>query len=84
MTYEPRFEGAALPALGQMPEEALDALVGVMASVCSDPYDRLVSAPTGDGREDERIAELGDFGFIEFRVDERAGIVYVFRFVWAG
>jgi len=32
----------------------------------------------------ERMAELGDFGFIEFRVDEAAGLVRVLTVVWAG
>lgn len=82
--FEPRFEGAALPAMGQMPPEALDVLVEVMTAVCSDPFDRLHSVPVHDDREDERIAELGDFGFIEFRVDDSARTIYVFRFVWTG
>ena len=82
--YEPRLEGAALPAMGQMPPEALDVLVEVMALICTDPFDRLHSVAVRSDLEEERIAELGDFGFIEFRVDISARAVYVFRFVWTG
>ena len=32
----------------------------------------------------ERMAELGDLGFVEFRVDEAAGLVHVLTLVWAG
>ena len=32
----------------------------------------------------DRMAELGDFGFVEFRVDEAAGLVRVLTLVWAG
>jgi hypothetical protein len=32
----------------------------------------------------ERMAELGDFGFIEFSFDEAAGLVRVLTMVWAG
>ena len=32
----------------------------------------------------ERMAELGDLGFIEFSVDEAAGLVRVLTVVWAG
>jgi hypothetical protein len=30
------------------------------------------------------MAELGDFGFVEFTVDEAAGLVRVLTLVWAG
>jgi hypothetical protein len=30
------------------------------------------------------MAELDDFGFVEFRVDEAAGLVRVLTLVWAG
>ena len=32
----------------------------------------------------ERMAELGNLGFMEFRVDEAAGLVRVLTLVWAG
>lgn len=32
----------------------------------------------------ERMAELGDLGFVEFRVDETAGLVRVVTLVWTG
>jgi hypothetical protein len=55
--------------------------VRVLARVCDDPYDRLFSTPV---RTDDRnrMAELGDSGFILFAVDEEAGLVRVFDLVW--
>jgi len=38
-------------------------------------------APPVPGR---RVAELGDFGFIEFIADEATGLVRVYHLVWAG
>jgi len=31
-----------------------------------------------------RMAELGDHGFIEFLVDENAGMIRVYYLVWTG
>jgi hypothetical protein len=30
------------------------------------------------------MAEFGDFGFMEFEVDETAGLIRVFALVWTG
>lgn len=66
-----------------LPEDAFDTLVSVVARICEDPYDRLVSKPTAvDGRM--RVAELDDGGFIEFMVDDAARQVLILRFVWTG
>jgi len=40
------------------------------------------SAPTGVPRR--RVADVGDFGFIVFAVDETADLVRVFDVVWTG
>jgi hypothetical protein len=81
--FQPRFGGDAIRSLGGMPEEALDALVAVMAAVCADPYDRLHSMPVSSGDHGRRLAELGDDSrFIEFRVDEPAKLIHVYAFVW--
>ena len=44
-------------------------LVRTLARICDDPYDPVFSAPVPPvpGR---RVADLGDFGFIEFIADE--------------
>jgi hypothetical protein len=69
-----------------LPSEAVDTLVQTLARICDDPYDPYdpvfsVPAPPVPGR---RVADLGDFGFIEFTVDEAAGLVRVYHLVWAG
>jgi hypothetical protein len=67
-----------------LPPEALDVLIQVMVRVCDDPYNRLFSASTGLGQR--RLAELGEFGWIIFGVDEAAEppLVRVFELVWVG
>jgi hypothetical protein len=70
--------------MGGIPEEALDELVRVTADVCLDPYDRMHSVAVREGDPTERMAELGDLGFIEFRVDEAEGLVRIYSVVWLG
>jgi hypothetical protein len=53
-------------------------LVRTLARICDDPYDPVFSAPV-PGR---RVADLGDFGFIEFIADEAKGLVRVYHLVW--
>ena len=64
-----------------LPSEVFDALARLMAWVCDDPYDRVVSAQVGSGR---RMAELGDSGFITFGIDEDAKVIRVYDLVWTG
>ena len=47
-------------------------LVRTLARICDDPYDPVFSVPVPPvpGR---RVADLGDFGFIEFIADEAMG-----------
>ena len=65
-----------------LPSEALDVLVRTMASICDNPYDRMLSMPVRDDSPAERMAELGDSGFIEFEVDETERLVRVYTLVW--
>ena len=46
--------------------------------------DRLLSKPVRADNPSERMAELGDDGFIEFTVDEPAGPVRVYALLWLG
>ena len=84
MSYRPWLEEQALRQMGKLPTEALDVLVRAMARICEDPYDRLVSMAVRDDDPRERMAELGDLGFMEFRVDEAARLVRVYALVWIG
>ena len=84
MSYRPWLEERALRQMGGLPPEALDVLVRALARICEDPYDRLFSRAVRNDDPRERMAELGDLGFVEFRVDEAAGLVRVQTLVWAG
>ncbi len=65
-----------------LPEQAFDMFVTLLARICDDPYDPVFSASTGVPRR--RVADVADFGFIVFAVDEAAGLVRVFDLVWTG
>jgi hypothetical protein len=67
-----------------LPAEALDPLVRALARICADPYDRLLSVAVSDDNPRQRMAEYGDLGFMEFEVDETAGLIRVFALVWTG
>jgi hypothetical protein len=84
VSYRPWLEERALRQMGALPAVALDILVRTLVRICEDPYDRLFSRAVRADDPQERMAELGDFGFIEFRVDEAAGLVRVLTLVWAG
>ena len=84
MSYRPWLEERALRQMGGLPPEAFDVLTRTLARICEDPYDRLFSMAVRDDDPRERMAELGDLGFVEFRVDEAAGLVRVLTLVWAG
>lgn len=84
MSYRPWLEGDALRQMGGLPPEAFDVLAQTMARICEDPYDRLFSVAVRDEDPRERMAELGEAGFIQFTVDETAGLVRVYDLVWMG
>jgi hypothetical protein len=84
VSYRLWLEERALRQMGNLPAEALDVLVRALVRICEDPYDRLFSMAVRAGDPQERMAELGDLGFIEFSVDEAAGLVRVLTVVWAG
>jgi hypothetical protein len=76
VSYRPYLESGALRQMHGLPERGFDMLVTLLARICDDPYDPVFSAPTGVPRR--RVADVGDFGFIVFVVDEPAGLVRVF------
>ena len=83
MTYRPRLEQPVLRQMPGLPDDAFGMLTRTLARICEGPYDRLFSMPAGkDPRE--RMAELGDFGFIVFTVDDDAELVRVYGLVWTG
>ena len=76
MSYRPYLESGALRQMQGLPEQAFDMLVTLPARICDDPYDPVFSAPTGVPRR--RVADVGDFGFVVFAVDEAAGLVTLY------
>lgn len=83
MNWRASLEPSVLRQMRGLPADAWDVLVRTLARICDDPYERLFSKPLGEDPR-ERLAELGDSGFIEFAVDEYAGLVRVYRFAWLG
>ena len=67
-----------------LPTGGFDLLVQVLARICEDPYDRLFSRALRVNDPTRRMAELGDFGFVEFLVDDAVGLVRVATLVWTG
>lgn len=84
MSYRPWLEEQALRQMSGLPTEGFDLLVQVLARICEGPYDRLFSRAIRASDPTRRMAELGDSGFLEFRVDEAAGLVRVVTLVWTG
>jgi len=82
VNYWPHLESGALREMHGLPGQAFDMLVTLLARICDDPYDPVFSAPTGVPRR--RVADVGEFGFVVFAVDEAAGLIRVFDLVWTG
>ena len=80
MKYRPHLESGVLRQMHGLPEHGFDMLVTLLARICDDPYDPVFSGPTGVPQR--RVADVGDFGFIVFAVDDTAGLIRVFDLVW--
>ena len=83
MSWRPWLEDQALRQMRDLPAEALDTLARTLARICENPYDPVFSAPVPPvpGR---RVADLDDYGFIEFTVDEAAHLIRVYHMIWTG
>ncbi len=85
MTFRAWLEENAVRQVHGLPDEALNELVRLMARICDDPYDAVLSVPVRPGDLSERMAEIADGrGFIEFRVDEQAALVRIYALAWIG
>jgi hypothetical protein len=85
VTYRASIEPHAVRQVHGIPGDALDELVRLMARICDDPYDAVLSSPVRPGDLSERIAEIGGGrGFVEFRVDEQAALVRIYALAWIG
>jgi hypothetical protein len=83
VSWRPWLEDPALRQMRGLPPEAFAMLVRTLARICNDPYDPVFSAPVPPV-PDRRVADLGDFGFIEFIADEAERLVRVYYLVWTG
>ena len=77
VSYRPLLGEQVLRQMSGLPAEGFDLLVQVLARICEDPYDRLFSRAIRADDPTRRMAEIGDFGFVEFLVDDAAGLVRV-------
>lgn len=84
MTYRAWLAPVAVQQVHGLPPEVLDGLVRLLARVCDDPFDAVSSAQARPGDPARRVAELGESGFVEFLVDEGAGVVRVYAVAWIG
>jgi len=84
VSYRPWLGEQVLRQMRGLPARGFDLLVQVLARICEDPYDRLLSRALRASDPTRRMAELGDFGFVEFLVDDAAGLVRVVTLVWTG
>jgi hypothetical protein len=84
VSYRPLLGEQVLRQMRGLPAEGFDLLVQVLARICEDPYDRPFSRAIRAEDPARRMAEIGDFGFVEFLVDDAAGLVRVVTLVWVG
>jgi hypothetical protein len=84
VNYRPWLAEQPLRQMDGLPGEAFDVLARLMARICADPYDPLLSVTLRDEDPARRIADIGGGGFIEFIVDDDAGLVRVYALVWIG
>src|ERR1700759_5779174 len=84
VSYRPLLGEQVLRQMRGLPAEGFDLLVQVLTRICEDPYDRLFSRAIRADDPARRMAEIGDFGFVEFLVDDAAGLVRVVTLVWVG
>lgn len=83
MSWRPELELPVLRQMRGLPGDTLGALAQLLARICEDPYERVHSMAAGQDPR-ERMAEIGDAGWIEFRVDEAAELIRVHALVWIG
>jgi hypothetical protein len=85
MSFRASLEPEAVRHVHGLPGEVLDELIRLMARICEDPFDAVLSVPAARGDPYRRMAEIGDGrGFAEFKVDEQAWVVRVYAVAWTG
>jgi hypothetical protein len=84
VSYEVRFEGAALLQLNGIPDDVFDALVERVSTLADEPWDAS-PALSGDGRPGWRRAVFGGgYGLLTFQADEATEVLRIFDVTWIG
>lgn len=82
MTFRPDLSERALAQLGGFPKNAFDELIAIMARVCENPYDPLITRGTDD--EQVRRADFGEHGFVTFLILDDVNVVRITDILWVG
>ncbi|HUZ35951.1 MAG TPA: hypothetical protein VMV17_06455 [Streptosporangiaceae bacterium] len=83
MSYQVRFEGAALVQLNGLPSAAFDALVERVADLVDEPWDATVMPPGDDPAYRMTVFGSG-YGLLSFHSDDTAEIIRIFDITWTG
>jgi hypothetical protein len=83
VSYQVRFEGAALVQLNGLPAEAFDALVERVVDLVDEPWDASVMPPGDDPAFRMTIFGTGN-GLLSFHADDTTEIIRIFDITWIG
>lgn len=83
MSYQVRFENAALIQLNGLPSAAFDALVERVVALVDEPWDATVMPPGDDPAYRMTVFGSG-YGLLSFHADDAAEIIRIFDITWIG
>jgi len=83
VSYQVRFEGAALVQLNGLPAEAFDAPVERIVDLVDEPWDASMMPPGDDPAFRMTIFDAGN-GLLSFHADDAAEVIRVFDITWIG
>ena len=81
MSYQVRFEGAALIQLNGLPSAAFDARVERVVDLVDEPWDATVMPPGDDPAYRMTVFGSG-YGLLSFHADDTAEIIRIFDITW--
>ncbi len=84
MTYRAWIEPDAVRQVHGIPDDVFTELVRLLARVCDDPYDAVLSAARPGGPSRRGAALGGGRGLVEVGVAGGAGVVGVSALAWIG
>jgi hypothetical protein len=83
VSYQVRFEGAALLQLNGLPPAAFDALVERVVALVDEPWDATVMPPGDDPAYRMTVFGSGN-GLLSFHADDTVEIIRIFDITWIG